>query len=101
MKRPSRGDRESAATIRYCGCLVLPTRVRRSFTAMESPSEGVATTNGEGYRPKPRVRRLPVGRVGAGDLGAVSATAQSGRNLCQGLSELAPSSHRTRVLALR
>ena len=34
MKRPSRGERESAATMRYCGCLVLPTRVRRSFTAM-------------------------------------------------------------------
>ena len=34
MNRPSRGDRLSAATMRYCGCLVLPTRVRRSFTAM-------------------------------------------------------------------
>src|SRR6476659_722855 len=34
MKRPSRGERLSVATTRYCGCLVLPTRVRRSFTAI-------------------------------------------------------------------
>src|SRR5689334_4441293 len=34
MKRPSRGERLSAATTRYDGCLVLPTRMRRSFTAM-------------------------------------------------------------------
>src|SRR5215204_4630042 len=34
MKRPSRGDRLSAATTRYDGCLVLPTRIRRSFTAI-------------------------------------------------------------------
>jgi hypothetical protein len=36
MNRPSRGERLSAATTRYDGCLVLPTRMRRSFTAMAS-----------------------------------------------------------------
>src|SRR3954447_1926146 len=34
MKRPSRGERASAATTRYVGCLVLPIRMRRSFTAI-------------------------------------------------------------------
>src|SRR5689334_15510447 len=33
MNRPLRGDRESAATTRYVGCLVLPIRMSRSFTA--------------------------------------------------------------------
>src|ERR1700687_2996233 len=33
MNRPSRGERASAATTRYVGCLVLPIRMRRSFTA--------------------------------------------------------------------
>src|ERR1044071_4021083 len=33
MKRPSRGDRASAATRRYVGCFFLPIRMRRSFTA--------------------------------------------------------------------
>src|SRR4029453_11285887 len=33
MNRPSRGDRESAATTRYVGCFFLPMRIRRSLTA--------------------------------------------------------------------
>src|SRR5437764_9642809 len=34
MKRPSRGERESAATTRYVGCFFLPMRLRRSLTAI-------------------------------------------------------------------
>src|SRR5262245_34097404 len=33
MNRPLRGERESAATTRYVGCLVLPIRISRSLTA--------------------------------------------------------------------
>src|SRR5437867_13393487 len=33
MKRPSRGERASAATTRYVGCFFLPMRLRRSLTA--------------------------------------------------------------------
>src|SRR6478735_8947144 len=52
MNRPSRGERESAATMRYCGCLVLPTRVRRSFTAMgREPSSTLTTSAGAGTDP--------------------------------------------------
>src|SRR5258708_321876 len=36
MSRPSRGERLSAATTRYVGCLVFPIRIRRSFTATSS-----------------------------------------------------------------
>src|SRR4051794_29429028 len=43
MNRPSRGERLSAATTRYDGCLVLPTRIKRSFTAMVSSSLLVQT----------------------------------------------------------
>src|SRR4051794_27447519 len=38
MNRPSRGERPSAATTRYVGCLVLPMRMSRSFTAIRSQS---------------------------------------------------------------
>src|SRR5262249_44260114 len=34
IKRPLRGDRESAATTRYVGCFVLPIRIRRSLTGI-------------------------------------------------------------------
>src|SRR5438270_12603027 len=36
MKRPSRGERASAATTRYDGCFFLPMRLRRSLTATRS-----------------------------------------------------------------
>src|SRR5947208_2449526 len=36
MKRPSRGELLSAATMRYVGCFFLPILMRRSFTATNS-----------------------------------------------------------------
>src|SRR2546428_6639716 len=37
MKRPSRGERESATTTRYAGRLVVPVRLSRIVTATFSP----------------------------------------------------------------
>src|SRR4051794_19777461 len=73
MNRPSRGERESAATMRYCGCLVLPTRVRRSFTAMggepsSASSNGCGTNRGrlagEAGHPAARAATGEPGEIG-------------------------------------
>jgi hypothetical protein len=37
MKRPSRGERESAATILYIGCFFFPIRRNRNRTAKDPP----------------------------------------------------------------
>src|SRR5690606_28864712 len=62
MNRPSRGERASAATMRYWGCFFLPTRVRRSLTAMGAVSwmqiENHERLAGNGA-PTTRVGRCP------------------------------------------
>src|SRR4051812_10979345 len=50
MNRPSRGERASAATMRYVGCLVLPIRMRRSFTT------GFSLLRWHGVRANDRLR---------------------------------------------
>src|SRR5436190_11953535 len=79
MNRPSRGERESAATMRYCGCLVLPTRVRRSFTAMggepSSASSNGCGTNRERLAGEPGHPAAGAAGADTGELGEVGEAA--------------------------
>src|SRR5688500_9772077 len=71
MNRPSRGERPSAATTRYVGCLVLPMRMSRSFTAIRSQSlSSVETGVHLGLH---RLERLEVGELAARTLAALLA----------------------------
>src|SRR5210317_2446443 len=53
MNLPSRGERESAATMRYWGCFFLPMRVRRNLTAMTNVSWGKCGTCSMLSAPRP------------------------------------------------
>src|SRR5690606_41383327 len=59
MDRPSRGDRESAATTRYVGCFFLPIRMRRSLTATAVffRVSGVTRPRGGGVTRRPTAER--------------------------------------------
>src|SRR5260221_10846079 len=89
--RPSRGDRASATTTRYVGCFVLPTRIKRIFTAIRNCSPGrveVDQPSETGLTRKTRQagkgQTLEIGRVGT----ASPSSAPFPRRLGHGAHEL-------------
>src|SRR5689334_3882184 len=82
MNRPSRGERPSAATTRYVGCLVLPIRIRRSFTAIcVSTSCSSVETELVAHLGLQRLELLEVGELARALLALLPLAPESGQPL--------------------